>query len=63
MSGCNGGDICLHLKSQEATKQLPIILFSANKEGEQIAREAGADDFLDKPFDLEVLLEKIEHYL
>ena len=45
------------------SKQLPIILFSANKEGKQIAREAGANDFLDKPFDLEVLLEKIEHYL
>jgi CheY-like chemotaxis protein len=39
-------DICLFLKSQEETKRLPIVLFSANRETEQIAKEAGADDFI-----------------
>ena len=63
MSGWHGRDICLFLKSQEATKRLPIILFSANRETEQIAREAGADDFITKPFDLLGLLAKIERFL
>jgi CheY-like chemotaxis protein len=63
MSGWNGCDLCRRLKSQETTRQLPIVLFSANKEVETMAREAGADDFLAKPFDLEVLLEKIERWL
>lgn len=63
MSGWNGRDICRFLKSQEQTRHLPILLFSANKETEQIAQEVGADDFLTKPFDLDELLEKIERYL
>lgn len=63
MSGCNGRDICRSLKSREATKNLPIILFSANKDTEQIAKEAGADGFLAKPFDLSEVVEKIEQYV
>lgn len=63
MSGWNGRDICLSLKSQEATRHIPIILVSANRETEKIAKEVGADDFLAKPFDLDDLLGKIERYL
>lgn len=63
MSGWHGRDICRFLKSREETHKLPILLVSANRETESIAREAGADDFLAKPFDLEKLLEKIERYL
>jgi CheY-like chemotaxis protein len=63
MSGWNGCDLCRHLKNQEATRQLPILLFSADREVETMAREAGADDFLDKPFDLAALLQKIERWL
>lgn len=63
MSGWSGRDICRLLKRQEATRHLPIILISANNEVEKIAREAGADDFLAKPFNLDEIVEKIEHYL
>jgi len=63
MSGWNGRDICVFLKSQESTKHIPIILVSANRDTEKIAREAGADDFLRKPFDLDTVLEKIELYI
>lgn len=63
LSGWHGRDICRFLKSQEQTRKLPVLLVSANRETKSIAREAGADDFLAKPFDLEELLEKIERYL
>jgi CheY-like chemotaxis protein len=63
MSGWNGGEICRFLKSQEQTRALPIVLFSANRETEAIAREAGADDFITKPFDLDHLLVVIERNL
>jgi len=33
----------------------PVILFSANSNLPQLAEEAGADDYLKKPFDLEEL--------
>ena len=63
MSGWNGRDLCRFLKSQEETRHLPILLVSANRDMERIAREAGADDFIAKPFDLDKLLEKIERLL
>lgn len=63
MSGWNGRDICIALKSNEATSHLPIILVSANKETGKMASEAGANDFITKPFDLDDLLHKIEQYI
>jgi CheY-like chemotaxis protein len=63
MSGRNGRDLCRFLKSQEETRHLPILLVSANRDMERIAREAGADDFIAKPFGLDELLEKIERWL
>jgi DNA-binding response OmpR family regulator len=63
MSGTDGRDVCKALKKQEDTKNIPIIMISASTELERSAKEAGADDFLEKPFDMEVLLSKIAHFL
>lgn len=60
LSGVNGKDICANLKSQERTKHIPIIMCSANKEIKQIAAEAGADDFLAKPFEMNDFLARVE---
>ncbi|RYY18818.1 MAG: response regulator [Chitinophagaceae bacterium] len=59
MSGEDGTEICRALKASEATRQIPVILFSASKEIEQSAFAAGADDFLAKPFEMNDLLNKI----
>ncbi|MEO8105147.1 MAG: response regulator [Candidatus Saccharibacteria bacterium] len=56
MSGMDGRDVCKFLKSNEATKHIPIILVSATKDIEQIAHESGADDFVSKPFQMDHLL-------
>ena len=63
MSGQDGREICKLLKSQPETKNVPIIMVSANKDTEKIAREIGADDFLGKPFDIEDLLGKVKKQL
>lgn len=63
MAGTDGRDVCKQLKQQDKTKNMPIIMISASTELERSAKEAGADDFLEKPFDMEELLEKIEHFL
>ena len=51
-----------YLKSQEETKHIPVIMFSAHPSAEETARQAGAEDFLAKPFDIDVLLAKIAQY-
>ncbi len=35
---------------------LPIVFFSANQDVARLAAEAGADYFIEKPFDLDVLV-------
>jgi CheY-like chemotaxis protein len=41
------------LKNNESTKHIPVIFFSANTNVEQLSRQAGADYFLQKPFDID----------
>jgi DNA-binding response OmpR family regulator len=63
LSGTDGRTICQHLKSQPATEHLPIILLSAHKDTRQMARDAGADGFLAKPFEMADVLALAAHYL
>jgi DNA-binding response OmpR family regulator len=43
------------LKNDPDLKSIPVIFFSANDRVEDLATEAGADFFLQKPFDIEEL--------
>lgn len=63
LSGKDGREIVKYLKNQEETRHIPVIMFSAHPSAEETARQAGADDFLAKPFNIDVMLEKISHYL
>lgn len=40
------------IKQTESTKNIPVIFFSANTNIAQLSKEAQADHFLQKPFDL-----------
>ena len=60
LSGHDGRAICKNLKSREETRHIPIILISAHPNAEKTALEAGADDFLAKPFNIDDLLDRIE---
>ena len=62
MSGMDGRDICKHLKSAAATRHIPVIMVSATKNIEQIAKDSGADDFIAKPFQMEHLLATVAKY-
>ncbi len=63
MSGEDGRDICKKLKEMDHTKQMPVIMISASRDIKQSAIDAGADDFLAKPFEMNELLEKIRNRL
>ncbi|WP_159728058.1 response regulator [Sphingobacterium sp. 18053] len=43
------------LKAHQLYNEIPVVLLSANYNLEKLALEAGADNFLAKPFDLEDL--------
>lgn len=61
----SGIDVCRSLKSQPATKAIPVIMVTAR--GEEIDRvvgfEIGADDYVVKPFSMRELLLRISAIL
>jgi DNA-binding response OmpR family regulator len=63
LSGKDGRAIVKHLKSQPETMHIPVIMFSAHPSAYKTALQAGADDFLAKPFAIGELLAKIAHFL
>jgi CheY-like chemotaxis protein len=63
MPGHNGQTVCRQLKRQASTKDIPVIIVSASMDVRQKAEQAGADDYLEKPFDMEVLQQKVFNLL
>lgn len=63
LSGKDGREICAMLKKKDHTKQIPVIMVSAHPNAKQDVKKCGADDFLEKPFAIKDLLEKIQKYI
>lgn len=63
LSGGDGRIICKNLKAEQTTKDLPVIIVSAHPSVDKSIKESGADDFLEKPFEMETLLNKVEKLL
>jgi putative two-component system response regulator len=65
MPGINGFELCRRLKHFSEKEFLPVILITAlnDKKNKLTGLEAGADDFISKPFDTQELLTKIRSLL
>lgn len=59
MSGHDGREICKQLKSNASTKDIPVLMISASRDIKQSALDAGADDFMEKPFEMDTLISKV----
>lgn len=62
MSGIDGFMICRHLKSQESTRDIPIVMVSAIPELGTMTQNSCADGYLEKPFNMFELLQIVEKY-
>jgi DNA-binding response OmpR family regulator len=63
LSGVDGTEVCRRLKQEKHTASVPILMFSAHPAAQQICLEAGADDFISKPFEMNDLINKIRFFL
>lgn len=59
----DGMALSKYLKIKEDTRDIPIILLSSNHKLKNKAKHAGVDAFIEKPFDLKLLLNTIEQQL
>lgn len=63
LSGADGTDICRRLKKDNQTSAIPILMFSAHPNAQKICMEAGADDFIAKPFEMNDLIDRVGFFL
>lgn len=63
MSGVDGKDLCQTLKANKKTEHVPIIMISASRNVKESVKKAGADDFISKPFAMDVLIGKIDEHI
>jgi CheY-like chemotaxis protein len=58
----DGIEVCKHLRAQSATRDIPILMISASRNFGQQASKAGANDHLEKPFQMRELLDLVSKY-
>ena len=62
LSGEDGRDVASRIRAMPHGKQVPIIMFSAHPNARNSLGKFGIDDFLPKPFDLDVLIDMVGKY-
>ncbi len=65
MPEMNGIELCKKMKTNEATSHIPIILLTARAD-EKLKRsgyDTGADDYVIKPFDIDILEKRIKNLI
>ncbi len=62
-SDANGQQLSKELKSNPATKHIPIIIISAVSNIKEIAEAGLADAYLKKPFDMDDLIKMVKKFI
>jgi DNA-binding response OmpR family regulator len=63
LAGEDGREVCKKLRKYAETKHMYIMLLSGSAEALNNYKEYGADAIIEKPFDIKILLDKIEQVL
>lgn len=63
VSGIDNAELTKNLKSKKQTSHIPIIFISAKNFLEKIAKQAKADGFLCKPFNIKDLVKIVKQFV
>lgn len=61
----DGFEVCRQIKTNEATKHIPVIMLTAKRSREDIAmgEQAGADWYMTKPLKSAMLIDTVQRFL
>jgi len=65
MPGQSGIETCQRLKAEERTRNIPVILLTAraSREDRELGEQAGADDYITKPFSPQKVISTVQGFL
>ena len=64
LNGLDGRDLCKNVKLNYTTQSIPVIMISASHNiSDVLHQDCAPNDFLAKPFDINMLLNKIQRQL
>lgn len=65
LPGVDGREVCRHLKSQEPSRDIPVVILTARGEDTDVVAglELGAEDYITKPFSPKVLVARLRTIL
>jgi DNA-binding response OmpR family regulator len=63
MPGLDGIEVCKRLKEKEQTRFIPVIIITGFEDNKLDALDMGADDFVNKPFDMVELSIRVKSVL
>jgi twitching motility two-component system response regulator PilG len=65
LSEIDGFEVCQRIKDNPTTKDIPVIMLTAKKSREDMARgeQVGADWYITKPFKSAMVIETIQRFL
>ena len=65
MPGMDGATAIWHIKQEDATKDIPVLVLSAYIKGDQAKRalDAGAEELISKSLILTDLIDKVKNYI
>jgi DNA-binding response OmpR family regulator len=63
MPGLDGLEVCKRLKEKEQTKLIPVIVITGFEDNKMEALDLGADDFVNKPFDMAEISSRVKSAL
>lgn len=61
IGGVNGTDVCKIIKNNKAFAHIPVLMISALPHARQTCIDAGANEFIAKPFEMQELLSNVHH--
>lgn len=63
ISGVDGTNVCMDLRKDPETANTPVLMMSALHDARKSCIDAGATDFISKPFEMEVFLNRVNQII
>ena len=63
LPGISGISVCKGLKENQETRNIPVIMISAFSGAKDAAIAAGANSYIEKPFNMHIILKKVSELL